>query len=247
MALRGGEQDVIINDPWRQLGRRYQEAKRDNTLPAVQVNRPGPDTEGFYSRLRRTMDISSAANRVSDQLAENAAARRALAEAKALEKAWGSVDLSGVNPKFLEQQGISYQDLSKKGVGGVPSGRPLSSKYGVTSGFGTRKHPITRVTKLHDGIDYGAPSGTPIYATHSGKIISAGSGGSAWGNQVLIAGSGGITTRYAHQSRVAVRSGQQVTKGQLIGYVGSTGYATGPHLHYAVYVNGKPVNPNAYM
>lgn len=243
------EADIAIQDPWRQLGRRYKGLERDKTLPQVTVTRPGPDTEGFYNRLRKSLDISAAANRLAEQKAVNLAERRALEEARFMQQQWGSVDLSGVNPQFLAQQGLSYQDLGRPGKGGTPSGVPLSKRYGYrqSSGYGMRRHPITGVTKLHDGIDFAAPAGTPIYATHSGIVKIGGYAGKAWGNMVVIGGSGGVSTRYAHQSRVAVRPGQRVTKGQVIGYVGATGYATGPHLHYSVLVNGRPVNPSAYF
>lgn len=231
--------DIQIQDPWRQLGRRYSEASRDNTLPQVQITRPGMDTEGFYSRLQRTLDIDEEANRLSSVLARNKQEKQALEEAKFLQSQWGAVDLSGVNPQYLSQPGVT-------GSGTTPFGMPLQGKTRTTSGYGMRTHPVTGVHKLHDGVDFSAPTGTPIYATHSGRVISAGNSG-AWGNQVMIGGSGGISTRYAHQSSVKVKPGQNVTRGQLIGYVGSTGRSTGPHLHYAVYVNGKPVNPNAYF
>lgn len=231
--------DIQIQDPWRQLGRRYSEASRDNTLPEVQVTRPGMDTEGFYSRLQRTMDIDTEVNKLSSVLARNKQEKQALEDAKFLQQQWGAVDLSGVNANFLEQPGLT-------GSGTSPYGMPLQGNRRTTSGYGMRKHPISGVTKLHDGVDFSAPAGTPIYATHSGRVISAGNQG-AWGNQVMISGSGGISTRYAHQSSVKVRPGQNVTRGQIIGWVGSTGSSTGNHLHYAVYVNGKPVNPSAYF
>lgn len=245
MPLQGGEQDVLINDPWRQLGRRYKDLERNKQLPQISVTRPGPDTEGFYNRLRRTLDISTAANRLEETKAQNLAEKRALEEAEFLKNQWGSVDLSGVNPQFLAEQGLTYEDVLKGGKAGRPSGMPVASSR-TSSGYGTRKHPVTGVVKLHDGVDFAAPAGTPIYATHSGTVGYAGYKG-AWGNQVVLNGAGGISTRYAHQSRVSVRAGQQVVKGQIIGYVGSTGSSTGNHLHYGVMVNGRAVNPNSYF
>jgi murein DD-endopeptidase MepM/ murein hydrolase activator NlpD len=233
-----GEQDLLINDPWRQLGRRYSQQERSNILPQIEITRPGPDTQGFYDRLKASLNVSQSANRLSETLAANAAARRQLEEAKYLQNQWGSVDLSGVNPQYLEK--------TSGGSGTRPSGVPLQGRYRTTSSYGMRKHPVSGITKLHDGIDFGVPMGTPIYATHSGKVIESGFKG-AWGYQVLLGGSGGITSRYAHQSRLTVKAGQYVNRGQIIGYSGSSGSSTGPHLHYAVYVGGRPVNPNAYF
>ena len=115
----------------------------------------------------------------------------------------------------------------------------------MTSGFGMRRHPLLGYSKMHTGIDFGVPYGTPIRAAASGTIEIAGRHG-AYGNTVKIGHNGKFETLYAHMSRIAkgVRSGARVNQGQVIGYVGSTGRSTGPHLHYEVRVNDRPVNPN---
>lgn len=112
----------------------------------------------------------------------------------------------------------------------------------ITSGFGLRVHPILRFARMHRGIDFGAGYGAPIVAASDGQVTAAGwSGG--YGRQVRIAHGGGISTSYSHMSRVVAEPGSFVRQGQLIGYVGSSGLSTGPHLHYEVYRNGTPVNP----
>jgi len=113
----------------------------------------------------------------------------------------------------------------------------------LSSGFGNRKHPILGYTKLHKGTDFAAPTGTPIYAAGNGRITSYGPNGT-YGNFVKIEHANGYTTAYAHLSRFAkgLKRGSSVRQGQVIGYVGTTGRSTGPHLHYEVYVGGKPVN-----
>lgn len=112
----------------------------------------------------------------------------------------------------------------------------------ITSGFGLRVHPILRFARMHRGIDFGAGYGAPIVAAADGQITRAGWAG-GYGRQVRISHSGGISTSYSHMSRLVVEPGSSVRQGQLIGYVGSSGLSTGPHLHYEVYRNGSAVNP----
>ena len=120
-----------------------------------------------------------------------------------------------------------------------------ATSYLVTSEYGYRIHPLQGVQKFHSGIDVGAGAGTPIYAAAAGTVATA-TYNDSYGNYVLINHGGGNSTLYAHMSSMAVSSGAYVTQGQVIGYVGSTGWSTGPHLHYEVRLNGSTVNPLSY-
>lgn len=113
-----------------------------------------------------------------------------------------------------------------------------------TSGFGMRFHPLLGYNRFHRGIDFGAAHGSPIYAVTDGRVSFAGRAG-GHGNHVRLTHGGDLTTGYSHMSRIAVRSGQMVRRGQVIGYVGSTGLSTGPHLHFEVYKAGRPINPKS--
>jgi len=133
--------------------------------------------------------------------------------------------------------------VNADGVGGDGSQALRMPVQGhLTSGFGERFHPILGYERFHDGVDLGAPQGTPIVAAADGRVVSAGWAG-GYGRAVEIAHAGGVETRYGHMSRIAAYSGEQVHRGDVIGYVGSTGLSTGPHLHFEVMKNGRPVNP----
>ncbi|MCL1595540.1 MAG: peptidoglycan DD-metalloendopeptidase family protein [Actinomycetia bacterium] len=116
----------------------------------------------------------------------------------------------------------------------------------VSSGFGQRTHPITGKVRMHNGVDMHGGFGQPILAAEDGKVILAGVKG-GYGNAVMIDHGGGMVTLYAHQQKLGVRSGQWVKAGQVIGWVGSSGQSTGPHLHFEVRINGDPRDPQKYM
>jgi murein DD-endopeptidase MepM/ murein hydrolase activator NlpD len=133
--------------------------------------------------------------------------------------------------------------LNADGVGGDGSTAmhlPVSGR--VTSGFGNRFHPILGYARMHKGVDLAASYGAPIAAAGPGRVVSAGWAG-GYGREVVIAHGNGIQTRYGHMSRLAAYPGETVNQGQVIGYVGSSGLSTGPHVHYEVLKNGRPVNP----
>ncbi len=142
----------------------------------------------------------------------------------------------GQTDYFDENGRSASRSLLKTPVSGVK----------ITSGFGMRRHPLLRYSKMHTGVDFGAPTGTPIRAAGSGVIDLAGRHG-AYGNTIVVKHGTKYKTLYAHMSRLArgIRSGVRVNQGQVIGYVGNTGRSTGPHLHYEVRISDRPVNPTA--
>lgn len=128
------------------------------------------------------------------------------------------------------------------GVGQQRGGMARPTAGAITSTYGMRRHPILGYLRMHSGIDFGGGYGAPIYAVTDGVVSFAGRNG-GYGNFVRINHGSGLGSGYGHMSRIAVSSGQRVARGQLIGYIGSTGLSTGPHLHYELYRNGRPVNP----
>ena len=124
------------------------------------------------------------------------------------------------------------------------AGMMMPAQGPITSYFGYRYHPILHFTRFHAGVDIGAGWGSPIVAAGDGRVIGAGWGG-GFGREVEIAHTGGLTSIYGHMSEIVAQPGSYVRAGQLIGYVGSSGLSTGPHLHFEVRQAGQPVNPLA--
>lgn len=130
----------------------------------------------------------------------------------------------------------------------IPAIQPLSkNKSQLVSGFGYRLHPIYKTMRLHTGIDFAAKPGTPVYATGNGKVVRPNEGYSGYGVVIVIDHGYGYQSLYAHLSKSVVRPGKVIKRGELIGYVGSTGLSAGPHLHYEIIKNGKKINPIHYF
>ncbi|MBE0648919.1 MAG: M23 family metallopeptidase [Bacteroidales bacterium] len=127
----------------------------------------------------------------------------------------------------------------------IPAIQPVSNKdlKRIGSYFGTRMDPFYKVKKFHEGVDFTAPTGTEIYAAGNGVITTAGRNFGGYGNQVVIDHDYSYTTLYAHMSKILVKNGEKVKRGQVIGLVGNTGKSTAPHLHYEIRKNGNAVNP----
>ena len=143
---------------------------------------------------------------------------------------------------FNKDNDVGFYDINGKSVVKALMKTPINGAR-LSSSFGMRKHPILGFNKMHRGTDFAAPSGTPIMASGSGTVTRARWCGGG-GNCVKIRHNSTYQTIYAHMSKFAkgVKEGKKVKQGQIIGYVGSTGMSTGPHLHYEVVVNGKKVN-----
>jgi murein DD-endopeptidase MepM/ murein hydrolase activator NlpD len=149
---------------------------------------------------------------------------------------------------FQEKSYEEIEDMIKdkeKLLSATPAIQPVSNKdlNRIASGFGYRIDPVYKTVKHHAGLDFAAPQGTPIYATADGQVSTSGNTGNGYGNHVIVRHGFGYETLYGHMVRVKARSGQSVKRGEVIGWVGSTGKSTGPHLHYEVHKNGKAVDP----
>jgi Peptidase family M23 len=156
---------------------------------------------------------------------------------------------------LVAYQGKSFDDIEamvkdkQKLLAAIPAIQPVNDKdlTRIASGFGTRIDPVYKVPKFHAGLDFAAPIGTPIYATADGVVTDAGYNSGGYGNRVIIDHGYGYETLYGHMYRIKTRVGAKIKRGEVIGYVGSTGKSTGPHCHYEVHRSGNPVDPVYYF
>lgn len=153
--------------------------------------------------------------------------------------------------KRMAYQEKSFTDITnfiknkEELLASTPAIQPVSNSdlKRVASGFGYRIDPVYKTVKFHAGLDFTAPQGTPIYATANGVVRTAGNLGNGFGNHVVINHGYGYETLYGHMFRIKVKSGTRVKRGEIIGWVGNTGKSTGPHCHYEVHKNGRPLDP----
>ncbi len=193
-------------------------------------------------QVRTVAALSQQAREAKDRVALLVSRRQAALQSVAAARA---DELQKLRQLEAEQRRINALIAARASRGsGNPTGELLWPVDGapLTQGVGARIHPVYGYKSCHTGIDLGASTGTPIRAAASGVVLSTTSGG-AYGNLTLIDHGDGLSTFYAHQSAFAVSPGERVTRGQVIGYVGSTGWVTGPHLHFEVHINGVPYNP----
>ena len=140
---------------------------------------------------------------------------------------------------------LARMDALERGLAGIPQVMPASLEY-ISSGFGYRSDPFTGDAAYHAGLDFRGPIGAPIYAAAAGTVSFAGVR-SGYGNCIEIDHGNGLMTRYAHMSGYRARAGQKVAAGQVVGLIGSTGRSTGPHLHFEVRINDRPLNPRPFL
>ncbi|MDQ6761505.1 MAG: M23 family metallopeptidase [Bacteroidota bacterium] len=158
--------------------------------------------------------------------------------------------LNNINAR-ITYQFASYNGIEKliknqgEKLASIPAIQPVSNRDldRIASGFGMRIDPVYGTPKMHKGLDFTAPQGTPVYATGNGTIAEAGFSEDGYGNKVVINHGYGYQTLYGHMVKVKARVGQKVKRGEVIGWVGSTGKSTGPHCHYEVHINGQEVDP----
>ena len=202
---------------------------------------PASAVQSYLKALGQQIDVGSLrANDTFDIIVQHR--RAATGERQAGALLYAGVERDEKPRVQLMRWGRDGQFFEASGVGEQRTGLVAPVPGRVSSRFGKRRHPILGYVRMHAGMDFRASYGTPIVAVTDGRVTSAGRAGGC-GNAVRLSHAGGLQTRYCHMSRMAVSAGQSVRRGQVIGYVGSTGLSTGAHLHYETYRNGRAVDP----
>jgi murein DD-endopeptidase MepM/ murein hydrolase activator NlpD len=218
----------------------YEEAQRQKAEAVKKASENAKQVECLRERAEETHSQAAQERRDTAALKQRVLQERMLWERALAELEQNSKEVEALLRRLQQTQG-GRERLSRRFTEGFI--RPASGR--VSSGFGYRIHPIFRVRKMHTGVDIAAAHGAAIHAAAGGLVVHSGRWG-GYGQCVIIDHGGGVATLYAHCSRLLVPAGEEVTQGQVIGRVGSTGLATGPHLHFEVRRNGQPVDPGVY-
>ncbi len=236
-----GQQNEDLRDDYAVLSKQLQQLQqqmselenRDNNVyRAIFEAQPVHDSARL-KEMEKSKEIKLVQSMSEDQLVKSIA---------------GQVNQLSMLAAYQQKSYADIENMVKnkeKLLAAIPAIQPVSNKdlTRIASGFGYRIDPVYKVTKLHAGLDFASPIGTPIYATASGVVTEANFNEGGYGNHVVINHGYGYETLYGHMVRMKARVGQKVKRGEVIGYVGSTGKSTGPHCHYEVHKNGTPVDP----
>jgi murein DD-endopeptidase MepM/ murein hydrolase activator NlpD len=220
------------------VGRSLDRALRAAGVPAAQAGE-------FVRQMRYVVDFQRGLGRrdqfdiiIEQRRAEIAPGSSDVRHGKLL---YGAIRAAGGKDVEIGLHGSEYFTASGEGVKRGLMKTPVAGGR-MTSGFGMRLHPLLGFSRMHQGVDFGAAHGEPIMAAAGGTVSFAGWHG-GHGNYVMLRHTGELATAYGHMAKILVKPGQRVRQGDVIGHVGSTGLSTGPHLHYEVWLRGKPVNP----
>ena len=228
------EDYVLLNQQLQQLQQQMAELEnRDNNVyRSIFEAQPVPDSARMKA-IEKTKEVKLVQSMSEDALVKSIT---------------GQVNTLAMRIAYQQKSYDDINDMVKNKeqlLAAIPAIQPVSNKdlNRIASGFGYRIDPVYKVKKLHAGLDFAAPIGTPIYATANGTVERAGLNEGGYGNHVVINHGYGYETLYGHMVRIKARAGQRVKRGEVIGWVGSTGKSTGPHCHYEVHKNGTPVDP----
>lgn len=244
----GSPNEKILRNENEKLKDRY----RDLTKEVKEIEQKMSELEKrdneVYRSIFEATPIPDSARAKQLEKEQQIAKVESLKDAELVNSIVGS--LNSLNSR-LNAQKTSFDEVTKllsnkeQLLASTPAIQPVSNKdlERIASGYGYRIDPIYKTIKLHAGLDFTSPQGSPIYATANGTVQVAGNLGNGYGNHVIINHGYGYQTLYGHMYRLKVRKGQRVKRGEIIGWVGSTGKSTGPHLHYEVHKNNSKMDP----
>jgi murein DD-endopeptidase MepM/ murein hydrolase activator NlpD len=232
--VHGSERDAVAR-------LRALEADREDAVAAAET--AVREADARRAELAAALAELEARRATQERLRDELARRIAAWESEQDELAAEEADLTElIKRRQLDALGVVATDAGAASLQGFV--RPASGTLG--SGFGPRLHPIYRIVRMHSGVDIGGRTGAPVFAAKEGEILFAGRRG-GYGNAVIIEHAGGVTTVYAHLSKIGVSAGDRVATGEAIGLIGSTGLSTGPHLHFEVRVGAVAKDPELFL
>lgn len=230
----------VDDTPFRMRGKVGSSLYRSMRAAGVPASAVQDYLRALDGQINMNRDVSA-----SDEFDVILAYRRAATgERQAGQLLYAGIDRGGKPRTQLMRWGKEGRFFEASGAGEERSGLARPVPGAISSRYGMRRHPVLGYRRMHAGLDFRARRGTPIVSVSDGRVVSAGRAGGC-GIAVKVDHGGGLQTRYCHMSRMAVSRGASVRRGQVIGYVGSTGLSTGPHLHYEIYRKGKSVNPQS--
>jgi murein DD-endopeptidase MepM/ murein hydrolase activator NlpD len=239
------EQNIDLNNNYTLLQERTRQLE-------LQMDELENRDNKVYRSIFESQPIPDSARVKDMEMAKEVKLVQSMGETELVKSMTAQLNNLSYRTAYQAKSYVEIEDLVKnkeKLLLAIPAIQPVSNKdlTRIASGFGSRIDPVYKVPKFHAGLDFTAPQGTPIYATADGVVSLAANTNNGYGNHVKINHGFGYETLYGHMVRIAARQGQNVKRGEVIGYVGSTGKSTGPHCHYEVHRNNTPVDPIYYF
>ena len=244
----GSPAEKLLRSQNDQLKDRYQQLSVQVKNIQQQMSELEKRDNDVYRSIFEAKPIPDSARAVAIERQQEIAKVEGLQGSELINSIYASI--GNLTSRIVAQK-RSYQEIThllnnkEKLLAATPAIQPVANKdlSRVASGFGYRIDPVYKTVKFHAGLDFSAPQGTPIYATADGSVETAGLSDGGYGNHVVINHGYGYKTLYGHMVRIKARRGQRVKRGEVIGYVGSTGKSTGPHCHYEIHKNGQKLDP----
>lgn len=255
LEAKRADSDAVFAELWNDKEALEAAAEKYEEQQNYIAYKIGVEEKNYQAALAAEEEARRKAEEARRKAAEEAARRKAAEEAARKKAEQEAREAKAKEQAAMRSSTTSSSSSSGSSSGGSTTSAAVSARSGfmwpsycriITSYFGPRIHPITKKASNHNGIDIGASYGTAIWAANSGTVTAAG-WNTGYGYYVTINHGNGFSTLYGHMSRFIVSAGDYVTRGQVIGYIGSTGWSTAPHLHFTVYYGGAAVNPLGYL